>query len=78
MTEQTKTSATNVTKVPPRRKLMTFRDFVETMKAGHSPVTHSARIKTSVGRSKRADTILRSVREAVARNSGTREPPLPG
>lgn len=69
MTENSKTSAISGTKVAKGRKLLSFREFVEAKKAGRDPAARFAERPTMIRRSKHADTILRSLREAVMRKS---------
>ena len=69
MTEQSKTSAINGTKVPKGRKLLSFREFMEAKRAGRDPAARFAERRTTLRRSKQADAVLRSLRGAVMRKS---------
>ena len=70
MTEQSKTSAINGTKVPKGRKVMSFRAFMEATRAGQHPDKRPAQTKTAVQGSKRAKTALRSVEDVLVSRSG--------
>ncbi len=69
MTEQSKTSAINGTKVPKGRKLLSFREFMEAKRVGQHPDKRPEQTKSTVHGSQRAKTVLRSVHDVLASRS---------
>lgn len=70
MTDQSKTSAINGTKVPKGRRLLSFREFMEATRAGQHPEKRPEQTKTAVQGSRLGKTVLRNVHDVLPSRSG--------